>query len=288
MIDKADHMKRRQFIQTSLYSAAGALLQPVFADAGGLRTITYNVLQCSGWPKRIAKDRLGEFSSQLPARFAMELALYHPDIITFQECPSESVVKEIANRLDMNSVYFPSGENWPGALLTRFNILSSQNHPTVDGKRPPKLFTRHWGKAEVLNPKTNERYIVHSAHLHPQSKDIRYDEVTAMLKAMKSEMESEVNFILQGDLNHGPDMASYRRWLKAGLVDCYAKAGAGEPLTFRADSPFCRIDYIWVNKRLATRVKAARALHEGAFRLHRNDPGSFALSDHIPVLAQFK
>lgn len=281
-------MKRRTLIQTALLASAGLLMKPAFAETTGLRTITYNVLQCSGWPKSISKERLGEFSAQLPQRYAMEFELYHPDIITFQEGPAESVVKEIAKLLGMNYVYFPSGEHWPGALITRFDIVSSQNCPVVSGERPEKLFTRHWGKAHLRNPDTKEDYIVHSAHLHPSSKEIRYDEVTAMLESMKEDITSNTNFILQGDLNHEPDMPSYRRWIKAGLVDSYAKAGAGEALTFKADKPYCRIDYVWSNAVLSKRLKSARALHEGAFRQNPKDSESFALSDHIPVLAEFK
>ena len=61
----------------------------------------------------------------------------------------KSVVKEIADRLGMKYVYFPSGQNWPGALLTRFEIVGSKNCPVVGGERPKDLFTRHWGMAEV-------------------------------------------------------------------------------------------------------------------------------------------
>lgn len=281
-------MKRRTWIQTAMLGGAGLLLKPAFAEFAGLRTITYNVLQCSGWPKSIAKERLGEFSAQLPQRYAMEFALYQPDIITFQEGPVESVVQEIAKLLKMKYVFFPSGKSWPGALMTRFDIVSSQNCPVASGERPEKLFTRHWGKAQLRDPKTQDDYIVHSAHLHPSSKEIRYEEVSAMLESMREEIASSKYMILQGDLNHEPDMPSHRRLLKAGLVDCYAKAGSGNGLSFKADTPYCRIDYVWANAALAGRLKSARALHEGAFRQHPKDPVSFALSDHVPMYAEFE
>lgn len=269
-----------------LGAMAGALGLRAFAQEAGLRTITYNVLQCSGWPKDKAKARLDGFEHQLPARYAMELALYRPDIVTFQECPPEETVKAIADLLEMNYVFFPSGERWPGALLTSYEIVSSQNHPTPDGKRPDKLYTRHWGKA-LLRAPGGEEYIVHSAHLHPSSKEIREEEVTLMLESMKAEIESSANFILQGDLNHEPDQPSYRRWMQAGLVDCYAKTANGFDNTFSAGTPWMRIDYIWVNEPLSERVNGARALYEGAFRLNDDDDVAFALSDHLPVMADF-
>lgn len=280
-------MKRRAFLETVLLSSAGAVLYPAFAQAGGLRTITYNVLQCSGWPKEVAQARVGGFAEQMPARYAMELALYRPDIITYQECPEESVIKAIAEHLGMNYVLFESGGYWPGALMTRFEILAWQNHPTVDGERPEALFTRHWGKARLRDAERDQEYVVHSAHLHPSDDAIRHDEVTAMLEAMRDEIAADTPMILQGDLNHDPDKPSYARWQEAGLVDCYAKAGEGEAMTFTADTPSVRIDYVWVNAALAGRLTSARTLYEGAFRLNLQDEQSFALSDHLPVLAAF-
>jgi hypothetical protein len=38
---------------------------------------------------------------------------------------------------------------------------------------------------------------------------------------------------------------------------------------------------------IAGRIVEARPLFQGAFRLHTNDPQSFALSDHLPQFALF-
>ncbi len=38
---------------------------------------------------------------------------------------------------------------------------------------------------------------------------------------------------------------------------------------------------------LAERLRECRVLYEGAFRTNPDDPRSFALSDHIPVMASF-
>ena len=89
----------------------------------------------------------------MPSRFANELALYDPDIINFSESPDEAVVKEIAKRLGMNYVLFPSGGNWPGALLSRrHEMVESKNVPLLKGERPKDLFTRHWGRATIKLP----------------------------------------------------------------------------------------------------------------------------------------
>ncbi len=39
--------------------------------------------------------------------------------------------------------------------------------------------------------------------------------------------------------------------------------------------------------KLATRREASRVLFEGPFRTNPADPASFALSDHLPVMATF-
>src|SRR5699024_3469654 len=81
-----------------------------------LRTISYNILACKGWSandnKLVERARKLE---QIPMRLALELSLYEPNIISFQESPKEETVAEIADMLGMNYVYFPGG--FPGSIL---------------------------------------------------------------------------------------------------------------------------------------------------------------------------
>ena len=88
-----------------------------------------------------------------------------PTSSTSQNRPSEELTKEVAELLGMNHVRFPSGGNWPGTLLSKFEIIESQNAP-LDGERPKELFTRHWGRATIKLP-NGDPLIVHSAHLVP-------------------------------------------------------------------------------------------------------------------------
>ena len=223
----------------------------------------------------------------MPDRFAMELSLYDPDIINFSESPDEKVVKQIAKRLGMNYVRFPSGGNWPGTLLTRFEIIDSKNVPVVEGKRPQDLFTRHWGQATVKLP-SGELLIVHSAHLHPSPEpDIRLREIPTMLAAMKKDLEEERSMLLIGDLNHNPDTKEYELWMDAGWTDTFTKVGKGKGLTIKADEPKYRIDYVMAAGPIAEQVIESRPLFEGAFRTNPSDLKSFALSDHLPQLAVF-
>lgn len=253
-----------------------------------LRVIAYNVYACTGWPKDRAMAKTATAKGQMPDRFANELALHDPDIINFSEAPDEAVVKQIAKRLEMNYVFFPSGGNWPGALLSRYEIEDPMNAPLVGGQRPEDLFTRHWGRATIKLPRAGP-LIVHSAHLYPGADPgIRLREIPAMLESMKADLDADRSMLLIGDLNHGPDTEEYGMWLRAGWTDTFAKVGKGEGPTIKSDEPQWRIDYVMAAGTIAKQVVESRPLFEGAFRTNTADPASFALSDHLPQLAEFE
>lgn len=219
-------------------------------------------------------------------RLAMELALYEPDIINFSESPSEAIAKEVAKHLGMNHVRFPSGGNWPGTLLSKFEITDSQNVP-LGRERPNELFTRHWGRASLKLPE-GESLIVHSAHLFPTPDPAtRLKEIPAMLATMQDDLKAGRSMLLMGDLNHRPDTQEYQLWIDAGWVDAFARVGEGDGFTIRADDPRSRIDYVMAAGPIADHIVESRPLFEGAFALNAADEQSFALSDHVPQLAVF-
>ena len=264
--------------------------QPAFGQSpkNRLRVIAYNVYKCTGWPSNRPLALQAAQSGQMPQRLANELALYKPDIINFSESPDETVVKKIAERLGMQYVFFPSGQNWPGALLTRFDIIESQNCPIVGGQRPKELFTRHWGMAKVRLP-NGQSLIVHSAHLRPGAEpEIRQREVREMLRSMESSIQAKDSQLLIGDLNHSPEQAEYEMWKKGGWIDTFAEVGKGNGATIKSDLPKWRIDYVWAAGPIASQVVESKPLYQGAFRLNIADQQSFALSDHLPQLAVFE
>ena len=63
--------------------------------------------------------------------------------------------------------------------------------------------------------------------------------------------------------------------------------GAGEANTFDSEYPTRRIDYVWAAGPIAGKLVEARTLLEKPFRRNRREPDSFALSDHLPVMATF-
>lgn len=256
-----------------------------------LRVIAYNVYNCTGWPKNRALGKKATAAGQMPERFAHELALYEPDIIAFSESPSEAVTDEIAKLLKMNVIRFPSGGNWPGTLLSRFEIVDAKNVPLKEGERPKELFTRHWGSATIKLP-GGQSLLVHSAHLHPAPEpEIRLQEIRAMLAAMQSDLDAGRSMLLIGDLNHRPMPPEYPLWTEAGWVDTFTKVGHGDGWTFQSEADDLklnkRIDYILAAGPIANQVVESRPLYEGAFRINIADPDAFALSDHVPQLAVF-
>lgn len=283
-------LSRRQFCAAfGVAGLSGTVLPVLFADDKSLqplRVIAYNVYACKGWPdgRPLAKKVVQQ--GQMARRLAMELALYEPDIINFSESPSEAMAKEVAKLLGMNHVRFPSGGNWPGTLLSRFEIVESANVP-LGYERPKELFTRHWGRGVIKLP-NGETLIVHSAHLYPGTDPtIRLKEVKAMLASMKNDLASGCSMLLMGDLNHRPDTEEYKLWIDAGWTDTFAKVGKNDGWTIKADKPRGRIDYVMAAGPIAEQIVESRPLFEGAFRVNVADESSFALSDHLPQLAVF-
>lgn len=250
-----------------------------------LNIISYNVLKCTGWPTANVAENI-----QIPVLMAQELAKYSPDIINFSEAPDEEVVKQIAELLEMNYVFIPTGGNWPGAIITRFEISDFNNAPLVSGERPEDLFTRHWGRA-TLKITDEFSLIVHSAHLYPHdnevSAEIRKREITEILKSINRDIENNKSIIVMGDLNHTPDMPEYAQWMDDGFTDSYVAAGIGDGLTVGVEEPYKRIDYILAYGLITEYLIESRALFEGAFRTNPSEPNSFALSDHLPHYAKF-
>lgn len=267
-------------------AAAGANVFAAAPQSKPLRIIAYNIYGLKGWPHQRGLAKQAVAKRQMAKRLAMELALHEPDIVNFSESPSEELTKEVALILGMKHVRFPSGGNWPGTLLSKHEIIESQNAPLA-GERPKDLFTRHWGRAEIKLP-SSDPLIVHSAHLYPTAEPtVRLKEIRAMIESMKPDFDAGRSMLLIGDLNHGPDSDEYKLWMDAGWIDTFAKVGTGDGHTFKSDNPEWRIDYVMAAGPIANRIVESRPLFEGAFRLNLNDIHSFALSDHLPQLAVF-
>ncbi|MDQ1257750.1 MAG: hypothetical protein QG656_2356, partial [Candidatus Hydrogenedentes bacterium] len=132
-----------------------------------------------------------------------------------------------------------------------------------------------------------EEVSIYSVHLHPSDDAIREREVTEILRVLEPALKSGRSLLFQGDLNHRPDGPEYARWTEAGLVDALAAKGDPGASSVPSVKPRSRIDYIWAHGPIAERLTECSVLFEGAFRTDPADSESFALSDHLPVMARF-
>jgi endonuclease/exonuclease/phosphatase family metal-dependent hydrolase len=264
-------------------------------DRSTIRVISYNVanfrsvslVNAQGCPRfESGETTLARIREQLPLRIALELGLYRPDIITMAEATGKDKVKQIADYLGMNYVYFPGNGKWAGTVITRYKILESQQNPVVDGNCPAGLFTRHWIRAVLQAGDSN--IIVHSIHLHPVDEQIRIREINEVIKVVKKDIQAGYSVLVQGDFNLRNTDPEYRLWIDAGLTDTFVEKGIGEKYSYTSHCPQKRIDYIWTAGPIQKNIAEHRILREGSFALHPDSLSDVILSDHLPVIAVFQ
>ena len=262
--------------------------------AAELRTISYNVLAFRGYPTGSeSRARLDSEAASLPERTAEALATFAPDVVTLQEAPSAEVSARFAKALGFNHVWLDGGwegddrypGGFPGVIATRYAIVEHENRPSAGAPHDAELFSRHLGRALLETP-SGKLHVV-SAHFHASDHPVRMREAAAIV-ALIDQLRTSAPVLLQGDLNHQPGDPEYQVWLDAGLVDTAAKMGAGSQMTANSIRPRARIDYVWATPDLAERATAARVLDGPPFQPDGDDETSYALSDHLPVMAAFR
>lgn len=315
---------RKEFMRMSLLSALGLRFRnPLFAlkehhhqgssqDSLRFRSISYNVFNgCIGYlginGKALTQNArssvlaLARDMEQIPKRMMLELDLYRPNLINFSESADEATIIKMAGYSNLAYAHFPGGKdgkgNFPGTIFTDYKILSSQTRPFTDKQKDQEdLFTRHWGKALIESPGGNV-ISVHSAHLWPfkreaKDTDIRMREIDELVKSIEYDLKNEADSVLlQGDLNFSPDMQEYEKLNSVGfLKDTFVYGGKENGFGYTHDSivPAKRIDYIFAGGKLAENILDSRVLFQGNFRINNDDPYGFALSDHLPVMTDFK
>lgn len=285
-------MNRRSFLKI----AAGAAAFGVGARAAEderLRTISYNVLAFRGFPNTAATRKTIRLNlSRHPEMTAKALAAFSPDIVTLQECPPEEDVRRFAKALGMRYAFFPGGwkgnstypGGFPGAIVTRFEIDEAKNRPSAGAPHDDALFTRHLGCARLATP-FGTLHVV-SAHLHASEHPTRMNEAAAIVELI-GKLRENGPVLLQGDLNSKPKDPEYAVWVEGGLVDVGKAMGIGDKPTSTSLRPRQRIDYIWATPQLAKTARRAAVLENPPFVPKPRDRSAYALSDHLPVMAEF-
>jgi len=273
-----------------------ASLSPPAGDAPPareMRVITYNIRSFEGYATNWDRCHEVRKHGQMMDRFVQELRLYDPTVICLQEVPSELSIARLAARLDMHYAHFLGGwknKGWPegisGAVLSKYPIVEAKPHPSLNWtERPEKLFTRFWGRAVLDTPVG--KVAVHAMHGYHRDSAVRLQELAEVIPVVKNDLKAGLSVLLLGDLNHRPDSAEYQRLAASGLTDAFAGRTDAAALTRSSIKRTSRIDYIWSGGPIRRRFASAKVLFEGAFRTNPDDEGSFALSDHLPVMAAF-
>ena len=250
-----------------------------------MRTIAYNVYGATGYPEPThARD--GAIADDL----ATELGAQDAEVLSFSEAPPLEVVESIGAELGMETAFFPSRGNWPGAVFSVYPISSAAplhaDLPDLDDE----LLTRHAGRA-VLEAPFGE-LVVYSIHLYPKADahDRRLREIGRIRDRIETDVASDRRVLLQGDLNHPPTATEYDEWRLLGLTDTYVAAGIGPSKTIKAFDPDRRIDYIWADGSLTEQLVEAQVIQKAPFG--SGDPNNPLpdrfLSDHLPVSARFE
>ena len=235
---------------------------------------------------------------RMPEIFAAEFAKLHLDAITLEEAESKQFVAELARKLGWNYAYFPGGwqdpdhgwpEGIPTAILTPHKIIEQTNCPLVTHEtRPKDLFTRGYGRAVIDTG--HEKLTLIVAHLLPSwtnTTHIRLGEISEILALAQKERAAGRSVLIGGDMNHRPDTPEYKAWMDGKLLDTLAAKGHRDVLTCPTQKPEERIDYIFALGPITQRLLQADALTIPPFAMPAGDSASYALSDHLPVFAEF-
>lgn len=109
-----------------------------------------------------------------------------------------------------------------------------------------------------------------NTHLDASAGDVyRQQEVDALAEIVRERSRLGTPLLLGGDLNSTPDSAVIAKVLRLGLRDAFAECGHGDGLTYPADKPVKRIDYLFLSG--ALRCTDARVIET-------------TISDHRPLL----
>ena len=250
-----------------------------------LKVMSYNVLGFNGFSAQASDQSMT--GKQIFDTHLEQLYLLQPDVLIFQEAPRQQIVRHLASALGWNYRYFVSDTRWPGALLTRFKILSSETHQFTEHR---ELFSRFWSRT-ILLTQARKSLVIHAAHLHDENAEVRKDELHCLAESVTRDMDQYNDLLLLGDLNHRPDLDDYQILNATDLHDLFLSHQIQSDKyghTFLSTLPMARLDYIWGSESMAARMTKFEVLSDRPFG-DTSESGDYAvLSDHLPVMAHFR
>ncbi|HET7011167.1 MAG TPA: endonuclease/exonuclease/phosphatase family protein [Anaerolineales bacterium] len=233
------------------------------ADDGRLLVMTYNI--------HSSVDTQGRLD---PEAIAQVIEASGADIVALQEISrgwlidgATDMVDWLSRRLGMQIFFVGTADPiWGNALLSRRGFLETGSSPLpLAGTLLPRGFV--WARIPV---DAGEPWLVVGTHLHhiDQEPGPRLEQLEVILEFL----EGNPRTLLLGDLNSEPTWPEMDLPREAGLIDAWAEAGEGPGLTWPADTPIQRLDYI---------------LHTSDLHVLSVEILDATASDHKPVLAEF-
>ncbi|HEX8846252.1 MAG TPA: endonuclease/exonuclease/phosphatase family protein [Pyrinomonadaceae bacterium] len=247
-------------------SATATTFEPASAKVH-LRVMTYNIHVGIGMDKKLNLERISEV-----------IRNEKPDLVALQEVDRGvrrtngiDEIVELARLTQMEYAFAPNldyqGGKYGVAILSRFPIRSI-DHRRYANKREAER--RGLLRVEV----SVKGRVIHfvTTHLDYQFADGRLFETEQLLQALA---DLKGPLIIAGDFNDEPNGTSYdlmQRSFTDGWRDAMKDEGR-DGLTYPADKPAKRIDYVFVSKDIHVRGAAVRQT---------------LASDHLPLVVDLE
>lgn len=249
--------------------AAKSPVKSAASTPTSLRVMTYNIHVGEGMDKR-----------QDLARIAAVINEAQPALVGLQEVDRGVArtgrvdqIAELARLTNMEYAFAPNldfqGGKYGVAVLSRFKIVRVEHRMfrnLYEAERRGSL------RVEV-EVKNGLRVSFVTTHLDYQHDDNRLYEASQLLQPLRA---LQMPVIIVGDFNEEPNGATHAAMI-IEYLDAQDNKGneANKGLTFPANKPVKRIDYVFYGRTSGVRVKAARVIETQA-------------SDHLPVVADLE
>lgn len=231
--------------------------------------MTYNIHVGVGMDKKLDLRRISEVILDAGA-----------DLVALQEVDrgvkrTQGIdeIAELARLVRMDYAFAPNldyqGGKYGVAILSRYPILALDHRRFANRREAER---RGMLRVEVSVKGRPVNFV--TTHLDYQYADGRLFETEQLLRALESLPGA---LIVTGDFNDEPTGTSYKLMLN-GFTDAWSEASGearGLGLTFPADKPVKRIDYVFLRKDTGLRAKAAVV------------PSTQA-SDHLPLVVDLE
>jgi len=211
---------------------------PVTGNGLPVRVMTYNIHNGFNTDGRLDLEAIARTIEQSK-----------PDVVGLQEIARGWVVDSsvdtigwLSRRLKMPFIFAPTADRvWGNAVLSRYPIKQWGSEPLP----PNNLLLKRgvmWARIDVGG---GDELLFIATHYHHISRDTEIRQLQSPEIVRVWDKCPRVVFV--GDLNATPDAQEIAQLRAAGLRDVFAEIGKGEGLTWPADQPTQRLDYIWVS-----------------------------------------